>query len=863
MDVLEGLKELFCFWQPPKPPMPFAVLFRKLKSILNRNNRILEMMADMGDKLGGEYIFDRQYVIDACERVSDLVLKLISDLSVLAESDNADLLIAFEQIHHEIQEELAGRPSTPMVRPVVLLDELNSELNEEAGNKFANLGDIRNILGLNTPDGFVITTKTYFDFMAYNDLPREVDKVLAAWDGRDQDKFDAMCDELCQKILHGALPRHVAPHLNAMLDVIAGRHRGKSLRFAVRSSAWAEDSGRSFAGQYESILNVGRKDIPGAYRQVVASLYAPAAWQYRLHRGSRESEMAMAVGCQLMVDARVSGAMYSYAPLPTESEAMVISAAWGLGPAVVQGVAEADMYVLDRSAPHRPLSREIGQKQRMLVSDAHGGTVWRDVPESLQAVPCLLPEQMERLAQTAMVIERYYKRPQDIEWAFDERNDLYILQSRPLNLRPEHPRKRVQVNDARLKEKVVFADRGIVVQSGVGSGKVFRSCGDEDLKDFPYGGILVARHTSPRYARIMPKAHGIITDVGSATGHMATLAREYRVPTVVDTGIATQVLEDGVEITLDAGENVVYWGRVDELSRFELVEEEVFEESYEYRLLKRLLKKISPLNLVDSHSDDFKPSRCRTYHDITRYSHEKAVAKLIDLSENYQKYHDKQPKRLQTDLPLGLMVIDIEDGVSVPQDSKSVTMEEILSVPLKALLEGLSESGMWTTDPVTVDLGSFMSSFTRTGGPSVAGHGRLSRNLAVVSKEYLNLNLRLGYHFTLVDAFIGDTPNDNYLSFRFHGGVTDFIRRSRRARFIAAVLEQLDFRVEVHGDLVVGRLKKNSKARMCSKTKILGGLIGYTRQLDVSMRSDEQITRSLEDFMQRIQPLMDWQAASD
>lgn len=863
MDVLEGLKELFCFWHPPKPPMPFAVLFRKFKSILDRNNRILEMMADMGDKLGGEYIFDRQYVIDACERVSDLVLKLISDLSVLAESDNADLLIAFEQIHHEIQEELAGRPSTPMVRPVVLLDELNSELNEEAGNKFANLGDIRNILGLNTPDGFVITTKTYFDFMAYNDLPTEVDKVLAAWDGRDQDKFDARCDELRQKILQGALPRHVAPHLNAMLDVIAGRHRGKSLRFAVRSSAWAEDSGRSFAGQYDSILNVGRKDIPGAYRQVVASLYAPAAWQYRLHRGSRESEMAMAVGCQLMVDARVSGATYSYAPLPTESEAMVISAAWGLGPAVVQGVAEADMYVLDRSAPHRLLSREIGQKQRMLVSDAHGGTVWRDVPGPLQAVPCLLPEQMERLAQTAMVIERYYKRPQDIEWAFDERNDLYILQSRPLNLRPEHPRARAQVNDARLKEKVVFADRGIVVQSGVGSGKVFRSCGDEDLKDFPYGGILVARHTSPRYARIMPKAHGIITDVGSATGHMATLAREYRVPTVVDTGIATQVLEDGAEITLDAGENVVYWGRVEELSRFELVEEEVFEESYEYRLLKRLLKKISPLNLVDSHSDDFKPSRCRTYHDITRYSHEKAVAKLIDLSENYQKYHDKLPKRLQTDLPLGLMVIDIEDGVSVPQDSKSVTMEEILSVPLKALLEGLAESGMWTTDPVTVDLGSFMSSFTRTGGPSVAGHGRLSRNLAVVSKEYLNLNLRLGYHFTLVDAYIGDTPNDNYLSFRFHGGVTDFIRRSRRARFIAAVLEQLDFRVEVHGDLVVGRLKKNSKARMCSKTKILGGLIGYTRQLDVSMRSDEQITRSLEDFMQRIQPLMDWQAASD
>ncbi len=863
MDVLAGLKELFCFWQPPKPPMPFAVLFRKFKNILDRNNRVLELMADMGDKLGGEYVFDRQYIIDACERVGDLVLKLISDLSVLTESDNVDLFIAFERIQHEIQEELAGRRSVPMVRPAILLDELNSELSEEAGNKFANLGDIRNILGLKTPDGFVITTRTFFDFMAYNDLPKEVNQVLAAWEGGDQDGFDARCDALREKVLRGGMPRHVPPHLNAMLDVIAGRHRGKSLRFAVRSSAWVEDSGRSFAGQYDSILNVPRKEIVNAYLQVVASLYSPAAWQYRLHQGCREHEMAMAVGCQLMVNARVSGAMYSYAPLPTENQALVISSAWGLGPAVVQGAAESDMFVLDRSAPHRLLSQEMGQKQRMLVQDRDGGTIWQDVPEPMQAVPSLSSEQMERLAQAAMVIERYYKRPQDIEWAFDDRNDLYILQSRPLNIHPKQPQARLQMKDVRRGEGVVFADRGIVVQSGVGSGKVFRARGEEDLKDFPYGAILVARHTSPRYARIMQKAHGIITDVGSATGHMATLAREYRVPTVVDTGIATQVLEDGVEITLDAGENVVYRGRVEELSRFELVEEEVFEETYEYRLLKRLLKKISPLNLVDSHSDEFKPSRCRTYHDITRYSHEKAVAKLIDLSENYQKYHDKLPRRLETDLPLGLMVIDIEGGTSAPQECKSVTMEQILSEPLKALLQGLSESGMWATDPVTVDLGSFVSSFTQASGPSVSSHGRLSRNLAVVSREYTNLNLRLGYHFNLVDAYIGDIPNDNYLSFRFHGGVTDFIRRSRRARFIAAVLEQLDFRVEVHGDLVVGRLKKNSKARMCSKTKIIGGLIGYTRQLDVSMKSDEQITRSLEDFMQRIQPLMDCQATSE
>jgi pyruvate,water dikinase len=216
------------------------------------------------------------------------------------------------------------------------------------------------------------------------------------------------------------------------------------------------------------------------------------------------------------------------------------------------------------------------------------------------------------------------------------------------------------------------------------------------------------------------------------------------------------------------------------------------------------------------------------------------------------------PKRLESDIPLGLVVIDIENGTSVPREAKSVSPDQIVSVPMKALLDGLSESGMWGTEPVPVDISSFMSSVTRTFNSSTSG-GLAGRNLAVISKEYMNLNLKLGYHFNIVDAFIGEALNDNYIYFRFLGGVTDVIRRSRRARFIAEVLEQLDFRVEVHGDLVVGRLKKISKSRMYKKMKVLGGLIGYTRQLDVTMNNDSQIPKRIADFMRRIRPLTEVQ----
>jgi pyruvate, water dikinase len=858
MHVVDTLKGFFPFWQPSKPPIPFTVLFKKFKSILERNNRILELMADMGDKLGGDYVFDRQYILDVCEKVSDLVFKLISDLSILTQSDSVELFIAFEHIQHEIQEELAGRPSLPATRQTILLEELNADNEDEVGNKFARLGDIRCILGLPTPDGFVITTKTFFDFMDHNGLRKYIREAKARNIEKKDAGFEAMCAEVRRRILQAPIPRGIASHIHGMVDTLAGKVKGISPRFAVRSSAWGEDTGLSFAGQYESVLNVTGKKILDAYRQVIASAYTPEAWEYRLLHGYREHEMAMAVICQLMVEAEVSGAMYTYAPLLPLKETMVISAAWGLGPAVVQGTAESDAYYLDRASPHEVLSSEISCKTVMMVPLADGGTEWTEVPVELQNVPSLTPNQVEKLAQAAMNIERYYKRPQDIEWAFDRAGNLFILQSRGLNVRPGLAEARPQVMDATRSVEVIFSGKGTVVQRGVGSGRVYVSRSADDLKDFPNGAILVAQYTSPKYSRIMRKANGIITDVGSPTGHMATIAREFRVPAIVDTGVATTMLKTGDEITLDAGHNAVYRGTVKELNNFELTEQEVFEESYEYRLLRRLLKKISPLNLIDTHSDNFKPGRCRTYHDITRYIHQKAVERLIDLSENYQKYHDRMPKRLKSEIPLGIMVIDVENGTDAPREARSVSVEQIKSLPLKALLEGLSESGMWGTDPAPVNLSSFMSSVTKTfsGGP-MGMPNKMSRNLAVVSREYMNLNLRLGYHFNIVDAFIGDALNDNYIYFRFLGGVTDLVRRSRRVKFIAEVLDQFDFRVEVHGDLVVGRLKKNSKERMYCTMKVLGGLIGYTRQLDVSMDSEARVARYYSDFTHRILPLME------
>ncbi|WP_243311287.1 PEP/pyruvate-binding domain-containing protein [Fundidesulfovibrio agrisoli] len=851
---LPGIKELLSGWRK-KPPVPFTVLFKKFKSILERNNAILELIGDMGDKLGGDYVFDRQYILDSCEKLGDQVFKLVSDLSLLCQRKNVALFTAFERVQHQIREELAGRRALSRTDHILPLSELTHDLADEGGNKMSSLGDIGNILGFTVPEGFVITAGAYFEAMEHAGLRKRAaeasQRLCEAKDGRlEQDSR-----ELRQAILAMPLPKGLSRAVEQAARKLSGG--GRAL-LAVRSSAWGEDSESSFAGMYETVLGVAPENILEAYRRVLASLFCEQALRYRLHHGQglgqNCEEPAMAVGVVRMVDAETSGGLYTYAPLEEHGQPMVVSAAWGLGKPIVDGTAETDTYFLRRDPPHEPVSVELSAKTTRLVLDPAGGTRTEPVPEELRNAACLDGARLFQLAEAAMTLERFFRRPLDVEWAFTREGGLVVLQARPLSIRPRTCSLEDDVSEAAKDAPVVFSGKGITAMGGVSSGRVQLVGPEENLDGFPYGAILVARHSSPRFARIMPRCRGIITDVGSATGHMATIARELRVPTLVGAGNATRVLEQGREITLDADHKVVYEGAVEALCRYELSKEDVFEESWEYRTLKRVLRHISPLTLLDPNAESFRPEAAKTFHDIARYVHQRAVDKLISLAETHQEITEGAPRRLATKLPLGLTVIDVEGGLE-PGAGDEVGEEQLRCRPLRALMEGMNAQGMWETRPVPVDIGSFMSSVTRTFSADQSHPAKMGRNLAVVSREYLNLHLRLGYHFTVVDAYLGGSINDNAVFFRFMGGVTDLTRRSRRARLVSAILEQFDFKVETKGDMVTGRVKKHPTRAMLDKMFMLGALIGYTRQLDALMDSDEACRMRADEFLQRLAAL--------
>ena len=838
------------FQRKKKVTVPFKILFAEFKKSLELNNRILDLIADANDKLSGDYIFDEQYIQVTCQELSDLIRQLIVTINHLTEQKYSELYTSFHLIEEEIEALVQGQMLNQVKDLILPYTSVTRDLTDSVGGKNAHIAEIGTLLDLRIPEGFAITTAAFLLFLQENELYDWIFTIRKQWRQK-----EIPVEEASQKIQRAILDAVVPPQLEkVILDAAAQISKGYqdiTPCFAVRSSALGEDEISSFAGQYLSCLNIPVKELPQAYKEVVASLFSPEAMEYRLQMDFRPHEIMMAVACQLMVPAKASGVMYTYDPVRPEMETMIINSAWGLGEPIVSGEVPTDTFVLDRQPPNEVREMQIVRKDRSMVLRGCGGIGIDGVEEEQRTESSLKKRQLQELARIGVRLERYFKRPQDIEFAIDQQDRVIVLQSRQLRLQRERAPRACDLTGLGDKYTIIFRGRGIAAMEGIATGEAWVMREGRDLKDFPMGGILVARHATPQLARVINRATGFITDVGSTTGHLATVAREFRVPALFNTENGTELIRHGQEITLDTECLTVYEGIVQELQYYS-IQEEPIEEMYEYRLLRRVLKKIEPLNLTDPEADNFSPQGCRTYHDLTRFVHEKAVETIIDLNFYHAHHKDTQAGQLLWDYPLDLILIDVGGGIE-GEHEKGIRPEQITSVPMRALLRGMSYPGMWDMSPAGVDFSSFMSSLTRTTQTRNTSPEDVGRNLAVVSAEYTNINFRLGYHFTVIDAYVSDNILDNHIYFRFSGGVTETTRRARRIRLLGRILSHYDFLCELHGDIVVARLKKTDRERMLQRLFLLGLLVGFTRQLDVKMVSEEMITT----FFNEIKTIME------
>ncbi len=831
---------------PTGAPRDPAALFALFQAVLAGNNQALEAITDLGEKLGGDYLFDVNYTRKAYGELFAAISGALANFTVLTGNAYPALAEILARIDRQVRRMLAevDLESDPLV---VSYPEITWDLAEAVGGKNYHLAIIGNELHLRIPESFAVTTTAFELFCDHNNLREQITGLADATD------LDRALTELRQAIINGAIPEPLAAELARATRKLGGR-QGERYLLAVRSSGEEEDGDFSFAGQFESVLNVPADpaQVGAAWKRVAASLFGAGAVAYQRAHGYQPGRLRMAAACVSMVAAQVSGVIFTAAP--DRSETLLISAAWGLGPAVVDGITDADLYTVRKGETPAIVEQRVGKKEVMVVGH-EAGIETIATPEDQQGLPCLTEPQILALAEQAQLIETHFQSPQDIEWAIDDRGRIFILQSRKLRLDEEESGAAPEPGTG-PDLPVLLRDRGVVVKKGTTAGRVFLLRETADLERVPKGAILVTHHDSPQVARVIPFVNAIITDTGTLTSHMASICREFAIPTVVNTENATELLPEGREITLQADDHgfIVFQGVARQLLRAERRQAGKLRELYEFRRQKYLMRYIAPLHLVNPLEEEFAPEKCRSIHDLIRFMHEKAVQALVAgatrqansltsrLLGRAGALHD-----LALPIPIRLLLLDI-GGAVASGSGREVHPTELKSQPLQAILAGLLAPGFWRDEAMPLTGRDFLAGMTRAADPGQVT-AATGVNLAVASAEYVNLSLRFGYHFNMLDSYCTENPHNNHIFFRFVGGAAAITSRSLRIHFMDKVISALGFTTKPKGDLLVARISNLAPEEVRRLLENLGRLIGFARQLDAAMTSEEAAEQLAREFL--------------
>ena len=819
----------------------------EFRKAIASNNSFLENLGDLEKRLIGRGGIDRAYVKSKAIRLVSDVHAMASSINVIASNRYAALGEAFDRITAPLLKLIEESTESAAAGIVLDLHDISPELAEPAGGKMARLAEAANRLALPVPDGFVVTVEGYRLLVEEGGIRSWIqDAHLEIESARD---IERVSHAIRDRIHRLSVPRALEDAIVAACERLARRLR-RSPPLAVRSSAVGEDGDFSFAGQFLTLLNVTGEEVCGAYLRVAASLYSPEVMHYRLLHGIPGESAEMAVGCIAMIDARTSGVLFSRDPAHPDSGKMLIQAVTGLGVSLVDGRTSPEAIRVSRDT-NPPLIEHTSSEQTSVVVCAPGSGVEEremDAPEG--EIFHLTDEEILQLARWAIDLEYQFGGPQDMEWAMDVDRRLSILQSRPLHIPA------VAASPGRpVSGFSLLLEGGETAYPGIASGPAIHFSPSDDAESFPEGGILVARRSSPGFVRLMSRAAAIVTDTGSTTGHMASLVREFRIPTLLGTRHATRSIPAGAVVTVDAGGGCVYEGAVPDLLETSGLRREGPEWENEQecglgvRFLKDVLAFIAPLNLTDPHSPDFGPEACRTLHDMARFIHEKSYQEMFGLGDNVG---DLRASSLQLDvfLPIDLYVIDLGGGISGPPVKGRIKRSQVVSAPLGAVLKGMLHEKLQRFGAKPLDLGGFFSIVMRHAANDPSQEASFCDPCyAIVSDKYLNYTARVGYHFSVVDSYCGQTRNKNYISMFFHGGAADYVRRVRRAGAIADILDRHGFSVTREDDMVRARLAKAGKEETEKQLETIGSLLQFFRQMDASMTSDEAAAAVRDAFL--------------
>ncbi|MGP1570737.1 MAG: phosphoenolpyruvate synthase [Moraxella sp.] len=465
-----------------------------------------------------------------------------------------------------------------MTTQVIAFNQLGRHDVEIVGGKNASLGEMISHLqplGVNVPNGFATTADAFNCFLNETGLLDKINAELHTLDVDDVEALAATGKKIRGWVIEQTLPKSLEDEIRQSYQELTG---GEDVAVAVRSSATAEDlPDASFAGQQETFLNIrGIDNVLVAIKEVFASLYNDRAIAYRVHKGFEHQGVALSAGVQRMVrsETGTSGVMFS---IDTESgfdEVVFITASYGLGEMVVQGAVNPDEFYVSKILleQNRPavIRRNLGSKERKMVYGDEGSTAKStkivEVEKADRSQFALSDDELCVLAKQAMIIEKHYGCPMDVEWAKDgDSGEIFIVQARPETVKSRQDKGKMERYLINSKGAKVLTE-GRSIGQRVGSGKVRIVHNLAEMSKVEDGDILVSDMTDPDWEPVMKRASAIITNRGGRTCHAAIIARELGVPAIVGCGNATETLTEGQEVTASCAEGdtgFVYEGLID------------------------------------------------------------------------------------------------------------------------------------------------------------------------------------------------------------------------------------------------------------------------------------------------------------
>jgi len=815
--------------------------YEAFRNLLEYDKKSHELIAEIEQIYYDQLKIDFAAIEENLKELSSSVAKVVESLREICPTCYPRLDDYFHKIDSKIKQVLAS--DLPDCSPpfVLTLDQLSLESHLLVGGKAFNLAANRKSLGLPVPRGFVITANSYNYFLETNNLRERIDVKLARLDINSAGSLEKTSNSLVELIRSAHVPKEIEEEITAALKEISNGRKGR-LGVSVRSSAVGEDGAASFAGQYESVLNVKPNRVVHSYKEVIASKYSPRALNYRINYGLSDRETPMAVLVLEMIDAGASGVVYTVDPEDPDNGTLLIHCTWGLGKLLVDGSVTPSVIRVKREPPYElERDKEIFQPVKA-ISASEGGIQTVSGVNDLPANLALDDNSARQLVEWAIKLEDFYGVPQDIEWCMDNQGRLVILQSRPLHIEDTKP-EMIDCSNIGVDKRVLLSG-GNRACGGIAAGEIYKVEGSKDLDSLPNGAIVVAKMPSPDFVKVVGKIGAVITDVGSTAGHFASVAREFGIPTLVNTGHATRTLRSGDKVTLYADAKVVYEGVVQKLLESACAARSLLFGSPFMATMKEVLDYISPLNLVDPMAESFVPEGCKTLHDILRFAHEKSVYEMFSRGGRGRRGR-KGIKKLISEVPITVHLLDVGEGLRQEAETKrAVALEEVVSVPFRALWKGLGHPDLYW-DPKLKHFD--WEEFDRISAGIVPLDSLGS--YAILSSDYLNLNIHFGYHFVVLDTLCGDDYDNNYIMLRFAGGGAKLHSRSLRVKFLNEILSNLGFRTEIKGDLIEAQFTRDDKLAIEAKLEKIGLLLGCTRLLDMSLQDEKDVETLVNRFL--------------